>query len=716
MQRLSLGAGFAVESGVACLPGYTGRRRGRAGSCLPESYVLVIAEKPKAARKIAEVLSGGRARWCRGKGRAGYWVFEFSGRPMVVASAVGHLFGLHTGRRGFPVFEYTWRPLWQVDRSAAYTRPYYELLSLLSGQASLYVNACDYDIEGSVIGFMVIKKLGDLRRARRARFSSLTRSELMRAFRSLGDIDYDMVEAGLARHELDWLWGINVSRALMESVRAAAGRRVILSAGRVQSPTLAELVRREIARRTYVPLPFFRVVASIRLPDGSMIRTEVARFDKRADAAKFAREARTAKTAHVRDVAEKSLSIPPPYPFNLPDLQAEAARLFGYSPYYTQKVAEDLYLEGLISYPRTNSQKLPPSLDVMSILKGLGKNRDYCALVDMLLLQTGGVLKPRNGPKDDPAHPAIHPTGVLPKAGGLDRAEARIYDLIVKRFLSTFARPAIYRFTRVELDVAGRNVTMMGKRLEEEGWLALYKPYASFSERVLPKLSVGQTLPIASVNIVKSLTRPPEPYTKIKLVKWMESVGIGTEATRARIVELLVQRGYAVVVRGKMTATDLGLTVTAILEKYFSDLVSVELTRFFEKKLAEIRSGSTTRKEVIMSAKKVLAEKLTTYKEKFMEHAGRELAEALGALQPRDKCLVCGRRVEEGNLCRVHLLALEELVRQYPEWRKRLAELEPHTYLAMVAKSRYAGEAIRELLEKHPGLALSRLAADKLGK
>jgi len=676
--------------------GFKRRVSGRGGYCSPANYVLVIAEKPKAARKIAEALSEGSTRWCKGPGKAGFWLLEFNGETFVVASAVGHLFGLYSSQRGFPVFEYSWRPLWEVDPSASYTKPYFSLLERLSRKASLYVNACDYDIEGSVIGYMIIKWFGDLGRARRAKFSALTPRELRRAFRSLTRLDYEMVEAGLARHELDWLWGINVSRALMESVKRVTGRRVTLSAGRVQSPTLVEIAKRDLERRVFVPLPYFQVTALLEV-GGVDIVVDIGSYEEHSKARHVANRIKSSGKAIVKGVRERHFSIAPPYPFNLPDLQAEAARHFRYSPYFTQKVAEELYLEGLISYPRTNSQRLPADLDYKQIVESIGRMPPYRELARHLLESTSGKLIPRNGPKDDPAHPAIYPTGLAPREP-LSGARAKIFDLIVRRFLATLAVPAKYLFIVVELDVAGYAASVNGKRIVEEGWLALYEPYVSFREKLLPRLVPGQELTLKSIRVNRRYTRPPEPYSKIKVVRWMESVGIGTESTRARIVELLFDRGYVESQGSNIKVTRLGLAVVRVLKTYFRDLTSVELTRMFEQYLEEIRNRRTTREEIVNSAKKLIGNKIGVFKEKYMDEAGRLIAEGIGLLKPARQCRVCSDRAYADGLCELHYAAAKSLWAAYHEWRRRLGPLTPARFVEHVLRLHGLGEAVRELM------------------
>ena len=682
--------------------GYSG------GWCNTSNYVLVIAEKPKAARKIVEALSD-RAVRCKSPRGAGYWVLRFDGETYVVASAVGHLFGLYTRKRGFPVFEYEWRPLWEIDSSASYTKPYYVTLEALSRKAKLYINACDYDIEGSVIGYLVIKWFGDTGRARRVRFSSLTPPELRRAFRRPGPLDVEMVEAGLARHELDWLWGVNISRALMDAVRLATGRRVTLSAGRVQSPTLAEAVRRDIERGTFVPLPYFRVSVKL-LYDGREIGLESLIFTEKRKALQWVQGARKEGYARVVEVDSKALRIPPPYPFNLPDLQSEAARHFGYSPLYTQKVAEELYLDGLISYPRTNSQRIPPSLDIGSILQGLRKDKVYSNLIDALLDMTKGNPRPRNGPKDDPAHPAIHPTGILPKEP-LSGPKAKIYDLVVKRFLASMAVEATMTVQTVTFSLANTSLRATGKSIVQKGWLVIYQPYASLKETMLPVLRKGEAVKIKSIRLSTSYTRPPPVYSKIKLVKWMETNGIGTEATRARIVELLFSRGYLVQSRSGIVVSDLGYAVIDILEKYFSDIVSVELTRKFEQSLQDIQYGRRRRVDVVNEAKEILAARLNAFKKHHMSEAGLLLAEALGLRTPLSRCVVCGRRAEDGKLCHLHMSALKNIVKAYSEWRSRLGSISVSEYIRKLGALKGLGRFVKDVLAKAPELIVEELSS-----
>ncbi len=657
-------------------------------------HILVIAEKPKAAEKIALAL--GVPKKYR-KYNVPYWVLN-NGNKIVVASAAGHLFGLAPKSSGFPVFEYDWRPLYEVDRDSSHTKKFIALLSSLSKDAKLYVNACDYDIEGSVIGFMIIKNFGDLKRAKRMVFHALTPQELRKAWRNLRSLDWEMIEAGLARHELDWLWGINVSRALMRAYKAASKKNRSLSAGRVQSPTLNEVVKKEIEIGTFVPLPYFLVTLKA---DGFTLEPTL-KFNTKDEASVWSGTCK----GKVIKVVENEEKYNPPHPFNLPDLQMEAARLYGFSPAKTQSIAEDLYLDAYISYPRTNSQKYPKDLDYEDILKHLMTSQ-YSGLVKALRKETKGIYKPNNGPKDDPAHPAIYPTGKVPKS--LDRDHMRVYDLIIRRFMATLASPSKYLVKKVTIEVKNKQFRIIGKKRIWMGW-TLYYPYSAPEEKPFPPYKEGDNV-LVKCSLKTQYTKPPERFTKAKIVKWMEKVGIGTEATRARIVETLFKRGYLKVVHNKVYATDLGMGVALVLSTYFPEIVSVELTRKFEEEMQKIRMGKKKRKEVVDEAKNVLKMLMEKYKPHLKE-VGQKLAQALGDIEPESKCKLCHREARENGLCYLHFEAYKNILEAYSMWKARLG-ISFKDYLRKLSKMKEAGIYVRDIASGWENVFESRESINK---
>ena len=658
-------------------------------------FTAIIAEKPKAAEKIARALGG--AVKCRLYG-VPYWMIRRNGERIVVVSSAGHLFGVTTWKRGFPVYEYEWRPLWEYDKSASYLRKFYNTLKYILPRAARYVNACDYDIEGSLIGYMIIEAFGDTTRAWRMVFSSLSPAELRLSYRNLRPLDKEMVEAGKARHEMDWLWGINVSRALMQAVRRIAGKPIVLSAGRVQSPTLVEAVRRWREIKLAVPLPVFHLTVTLE-KDGVVFRAYPHQWTPKTkmEAEEIARYLRSNPRMKITSTQKSTIKVRPPPAFNLGDLQAEAARLYKYSPLKTQKLAEDLYLDALISYPRTNSQKLPPTINYRSILDSLRRIGEYRILVDELLTETRGVLKPVQGRKDDPAHPAIYPTGEVPR--GLDRDHARIYDLIVRRFLAAFSTAAVIDRTDVLMvDGEGRLYSTKGIVIIDEGWWRYYL-FLKPKENRLPVLREDEIVDIIKVNYTTKWTAKKPALSRSSLLKWMEANEIGTEATRARIIEILFKRKYLESRKGATIVTDLGIMVADIIEELFPDLAKVELTRRFEQLIEKIRSRRYTRAFVIEETIKELNTLIEKYYEK-LDSVERRLAIALGVLEPAVKCVICGREAvtrEPVPLCKHHNDALHRIKANLPTIMERMGVDEDRALKLLASRRSDAGQWVVEV-------------------
>lgn len=664
---------------------------------LPKHYTLIIAEKPKAALKIAYALSYGKSS----KGalyKIPFWSFSKDGMWYVVASAAGHLFTLTTRDYEFPTFNYYWVPSWVANRSAKYTKPYYLALRKLCSNALAYINACDYDIEGSVIGYMIIRELGDLRKAYRMKFSTLTPQDLRYAFKNLMQgLDISMVEAGLCRHELDWIWGINVSRALMYAIRKVSGEKVILSAGRVQSPTLVEVVNTEIQRNLHVPLPIFNINVQVSI-NGKMFSLEFLEgsFSTISDAQKVLEKIRKERWGIVENVKYKSEVIKAPPPFNLGDLQAEASKIYGYSPMKTQEITEQLYLDALISYPRTNSQKLPPTINYKEILSKVETIPKYSSLISQLLSETKGVLKPREGAKTDPAHPAIYPTGLKPKT--LKEDQEKIYDLIVRRFLATFATNTMLSTITIYIKISGYRFRLKLRAFKNIGWLKYYPFITIDAIRELPGIKKGQRIPVVKVRLITNYSKFQKTYSKASLLKWMETVNIGTESTRARIIESLFSRGYFKYIRGKIEVTPLGYAVSETLAKYFKDLTDVKLTRKFEELLDSIREGKNKRRDVVEESKKFLHSVLLEFKLKYSNKAGEDLAKSLKLIQPKKTCKICDREVVENNvLCKYHLMALEKMKTSFKKWKEAYKEISWEIYLNKISRLNISGKWIKEI-------------------
>ncbi|WP_297438238.1 DNA topoisomerase I [Thermococcus sp.] len=591
---------------------------------------LIIAEKPNVARKIAYALAEGKPLR-RSIGKANYYEFTRDGKKAVVAPAVGHLFSLapRVKTYGYPIFDVEWVPVHVAEKGKGYAKDYINALASLAKKADEFVVACDYDTEGEVIGYTALKYACGINptQAKRMKFSALTKKDLLRAWYNLEPtINFGMADAGIARHILDWYWGVNLSRALTSAIKRASGKWMILSTGRVQGPTLKFLVDREKEIQNFKPTPYW-VIKMLLEKDGGQYTAvyEKERILDEESAKRIVEEAKKGP-AFVEKVEVKKQNRYPPVPFDLGTLQREAYSAFGYSPKKTLDLAQKLYEKGLQSYPRTSSQKLPKNLNLRSIIQRLAKLEAYKPFAHELLGRE--KLRPVEGKKDDPAHPAIYPTGELPKPGDLTKDEQNIYDLVVRRFLALFMEPAVREIMKVVITSNGHRFLLSGARTLKEGWLKVYGRYVKFDEVILPAFKESELVKVIQIKREKKKTKPPARYSPAAVIKRMEDLGIGTKATRAQILETLYSRGY-IEGKRKIKVTPLGMRVVEALERNVPDIVSVELTKAFEERMKEIMAGKADREGVIEESKNQLIKILQIFKEKELD-IGKMLMETTG--------------------------------------------------------------------------------------
>lgn len=596
---------------------------------------LIVAEKPKVAEKIAMAI--GEKVEKKNYGGVSYYEAVRDGTQVVIAPAVGHVYTLveKEKSRTYPVFDIEWVPSYRASKAAAYTKGYVELIQKLGKKADVFVSACDYDVEGSTIAYNVFRFATAIREGKRMKFSALTKTDLVEAYERRGDFDYNNAYAGEARHILDWYYGINLSRALMSALRAAARYRV-LSIGRVQGPALGILSDLERQIRAFVPTPYWEL--SINLKNVEFMHAK-GRFLDEAEADLSLK--RTAPKALVKNVERKEQTVPPQPCFDLTSLQLEAYRLFKYSPSRTLELAQTLYEASLITYPRTSSQKIPASINLPHIISDISKNPEYAPLAKKLMEKSW--LVPVQGKKDDPAHPAIHPTGIPAKVGD---AEKNLYDLVVRRFLAAFAPPATKERVRVEADAGGEPYAASGSRLVEKGWVEFYGKYYTTEDTELPAFTGGESLEVKDKKKAKKETKPPKRYTEASLVAELEDRHLGTKATRSVIVETLFKRGY---VSGKsMEVSDFGLKVCEVLQRYAPEILDENLTRKLEDEMEGIQDGKIDKDKVIQDGKDILVQILDKWKNNEAK-IGSDLLVALRATEAQQvlvgQCDKCGKQL-----------------------------------------------------------------------
>ena len=610
-------------------------------------YTLVVCEKPDAARKVADALAQGRVTSVRSNG-VDTLEFRRGEEDYVVCSAIGHLYRVSdsfSGRDTFPVFDLEWYPANLVDKKLKGIQRRIASIRSIAKNAKRFINACDYDVEGETIGENILRYAcgGKEAVSLRAKFSTLTKEEIASAFdQAKAGTGSGLANSGRTRHVLDFIWGINLSRALSTAVNDATSGYKTISMGRVQGPTLSFVVQKEVDIRQFLPTPYWTVTAFFE-KDGIRFTAPSAKgkFLKRLEA-EAVRASCEGERGMVSDLTKTVFKEPPPPPFNTGELQREAYRVFRYPPSRTLQIAERLYLDALISYPRTSSQRLPPSIGYRQILSKLAKRTEYATFSKELL---EGSLSPREGEKDDRAHPAIYPTGEYPRRP-LSGYEARVFDLIVRRFLACFGDDAVRERVNIRIDVKGNAFGLSGRSTLRSGWLKYYGRYAGAEDRPVPRLAKSDVVNVVGVNCEEKLELPPSRYNQSTLLDRMEKEGIGTKATRAETISTLVTRGY--VTGDPIAATELGITVNATMLEHCPKMVSVELTRETEKELDEVADGRMSGSDVIERALTILSKQIEHLKSSEMR-VGGELGQAAGQRPVRDvlaRCPVC----RTGNL------------------------------------------------------------------
>jgi DNA topoisomerase-1 len=563
------------------------------------SYTLIVTEKPDAAKRIAQALD---AKQQPKKSEINHVPYYTANRDtqIVVVPAIGHLYTVAAegkGRSKYPVLTFQWQPRYLAERNAKYTRRWVEIFSKLSQDAHTFIDACDYDVEGSLIGYMILRyACGEKESiAKRMKYSTLTADELKNAYEALlPHLDFGLIEAGRARHEVDWLFGVNLTRALTSALKNHSGQYVTLSTGRVQGPTLKFVGQKEKNIQTFVPVPYYTIRAQVKIDERTLEAAHEKGKIETEHEAEAILEACKGKDGTVENVDIKQSQQAPPLPFDLGTLQSEAYRVFGYAPKRTSDIAQGLYMEALISYPRTSSQKLPLAIGYEAILRKLGRIQEYRKLSAELLAKA--MLIPREGRKDDPAHPAIYPTGEIPMRA-LSNSERKIWDLIVRRFLAVFAEPATKQNVEVSINVNDNRFSLRGMRVLNEGWLRFYAPYAGSEEFIMPTIKEGQSVHVTRISLEGKFTTPPARYNPRSLLNRMEKAEIGTKATRADVIQTLYDRGY--VKNERMTVTELGFEILGILEEYCPAVVSIKMTRELEGKMNSIRANRENREKIL---------------------------------------------------------------------------------------------------------------------
>ena len=511
-------------------------------------------------------------------------------------------------------------------------------LKNLAKKADSVVIGTDFDREGELIGSDALRQIREVAPdvpVSRARYSAFTKAEIDHAFNNLVELDQDLADAGESRQYIDLIWGAVLTRYLTTARFSGFGNT--RSAGRVQTPTLALVVERERERMAFKPEDYWVIFgeASHGEDDPFKVSHTTARFwDKDAADAAYANAAQ-AKEARVTAVERKSRTQRPPAPFNTTSLQAAAAAE-GISPARTMRLAESLYMDGLISYPRVDNTVYPSSLDLKDCVRTISKVPQYAHTCKALLSQP--KLTATRGKQETTDHPPIYPTGAADPEK-LQPAAWKLYNLIARRFLATLMGPATIEGTKVTFDVNGEPFQASGNVLANPGFRSIY-PYGLKKDDQLPELHEGDVCDVEKMDLLAKQTEPPARYSQGKLIQEMEKRGLGTKSTRASIIDTLYQRKY--LKNDPCEPSQLGMAIIDALNTYAPRITTPEMTSELEDDMTKVAEGTDTQTQVVTHSRALLAGMMDGLIE-HTEDLSEAIADAVTADAKIGVCPKCGR-------------------------------------------------------------------------
>ncbi|NEU29679.1 DNA topoisomerase III [bacterium LRH843] len=491
--------------------------------------------------------------------------------------------------------------------------------------------AGDAEREGEAIIRVILSLCKNTKPMKRLWISSLTHKSVIHGFEHLLDEHEtrNIYYEALSRACADWLVGMNASRAYTLLLKQK-GISDVFSTGRVQTPTLALIVKREKEIDNFKSEPFWEVHATFNIEKkvykGVWHKDGESRLNDEAIAQKIAQFCR-GKEAVIHSCEKERKEFQPPYLFNLSSLQATANQLYKFSPQKTLEIAQKLYVKGIISYPRTDSSfvtKEEAALfpEILQKLSKIDSFKNYFPLPFQSIMNNRRYVNEKRVTD----HYGIIPTEQVTDPAKMSQEEEKIYTLIVKRLLAAHYDKAIFNYTKVHTLVEGRATFITkGNELIQEGWrMVIYgnkkEQNADEKEQILPSLQKGEKGTVQDVKVKDGKTEPPKRYTEGQLITLMKTAGkhledgdlvkvlnktqgLGTEATRAGIINVLKDRKYIDIRKNQVYATDKGkLLIEAIGS---SILASPEMTAKWEQRLSEIGEGKASAREFTEQAKKL---------------------------------------------------------------------------------------------------------------
>lgn len=591
---------------------------------------LIIAEKPDQGITLASVF--------KMKKHQGYIEIlpnEIFQNGAYVTWAVGHLcqlVGPDKYNKEWKKWDLNSLPMLPAQFQYEVTKDKYKQFSIIknliqSPNVTEIIHAGDAGREGELIIRNIIRMTKCKKPMKRLWISSLTAKSIREGFSSLlqEEETRNLFYEAYTRACADWIVGMNASR-LYSLLLQNKGFRDVFSVGRVQTPTLALIVKRDWEIEQFVSEPFWEVQAKFNIEgktyQGKWEKDGESRIHSKEMAEKIAAFCQK-KPAKIADIQVEKKDYLPPLLYNLSTLQADANRRYKFPPKKTLDVLQKLYQKGNVSYPRSDSRHVTKGEAEMfpETLSKLGKIKEY---EDLFPLPIQSIKDNKRYVNDQKVtdHYAIIPTEQVPNLEKLSSDEKIIYDLIVKSLIAAHYEKSITEYTTIQTLVDGRaSFISKGKVLVEEGWKKVIKQQDKDKEPILPLLNIGEEGKVSKVDVKESKTQPPKRYTEGQLITLMKTAGkyiedkelekvlmktegLGTEATRAGIITMLKDRNYITITKNIVYPTAKAkILITAIGDEI---LASPEMTAQWEQRLKEISEGKASPKQFMDQTNKMI--------------------------------------------------------------------------------------------------------------
>lgn len=590
--------------------------------------IVILAEKPSQGKAYAEAFHK-RSR------KDGYIEVSdsrlFNGKQTFITWGFGHLIELarpedyktdwkQWSLASLPILPNEYK--FQVSKNSGIKKQYNSVKKLLD-QSTLIVVASDADREGENIARSIIKQAGaDHKPIKRLWINSLETDEIRKGFQNLKDgKDYELFyKEAQTRQISDWIVGMNTSR-LYTLLLQQKGLQGVFSCGRVQSPTLYQIFKRQAEIEDFKPSPFYEIIGDVSVENGKFIAKHDQKFTLKDDVQKLLADHDLQEgTCHgsIKNVEQSLKRQQSPKLHSLSTLQTKANKQWKYSPSDVLKIVQDLYEKKLLSYPRTDTQFITES--EFNYLKNNLHSYKQCLNIDFEEVYTDARKRYVNG-ENVQEHYAIIPTREVATLSELTEKERNIYVEVMRTSLAMFADDYQYEETKVEVDVQGIILFAKGNVPIKQGWKDLFGHSVDENKKsdpTLPKMKTGESCEV-DMNVKESMTSPPKPYTEGGLINMMKNAGrdiedqsekemlkkvegIGTEATRASVIETLKKQQYIEVKKNIVQVTPKGVVLCNVLDGTL--LASPTMTAKWEQYLTKIGKGEGSQEKFLDSIKK----------------------------------------------------------------------------------------------------------------